>query len=77
MIELEDTLADARRLLGTVSADPGMAEGAILHLENAGAQVGKLQVTCCSENRMPLYAKMLAVLTASQIRLDTALGHGH
>lgn len=77
MLALERTLADARHLIVTVSSDSGAAQSAVMQLESAGAQVGRLQVTCCTENRMSLYATMLTGLSATQIRLNTALGTGH
>ena len=77
MLELAETITRARRLVGAASSDTEAAPEAILHLEQAGSQVGRLQVTCCAENRMPLYVKILAGLTAAQLRLNAALGHGH
>ena len=77
MIELAETLGEARRRLDDVPSNPGLANQAIAHLESAGAQVGRLQVGCCAPNRMPLYVTILAALTQAQLRLNASLGLGH
>lgn len=46
-------------------------------LENIGGQIGHLQVTCCTEARMPLYADALANLTATQINIANCVAQGH
>ncbi len=46
-------------------------------LEDAGAQVGRLQVGCCAPNRIPLYARVLEGLTTAQLAVNQALGEGH
>ena len=46
-------------------------------LENIGGQIGHLQVACCTEARMPLYADALANLTATQINIASSVGQGH
>lgn len=77
MIELTETLDEARRGLDAIPSNPGLAKQAIAHLESAGAQVGRLQVGCCAPNRMPLYVTILAALTEAQLRLNASLGTGH
>ena len=49
------------------------AEAATL-IEEAGAQVGWLQVACCSEKRLPMYTQVLANLTTAHMVLEQ---HGH
>ena len=71
MRALGETLEKARN---AVSRDPN---GALVHLEEAGAQVGNLQVGCCTEARMPLYATLLEGLTRAQLSINRELGRGH
>lgn len=77
MIELAETLGEARRQLDEVPSNPAWARQAIAHLESAGAQVGRLQVGCCAPARMPIYVKILAALTEAQLRLNASLSLGH
>ena len=46
-------------------------------LEGIGAQVGHLQVACCTAARMPLYADTLSGLAATQIHVSRSVGQGH
>ncbi len=77
MAALAATLASARSFVELSAADPTLASRAIAELEDAGAQVGRLQVGCCAPNRMPLYVTILGGLTESQLRLNASLGLGH
>ncbi len=63
IIELAETLDEARRRLDAIPSDPGLVKQAIADLESAGAQVGRLQVGRGAPNRMPLYVTILAALT--------------
>ena len=67
MAKLGNTLTEARIKLraATIDQESGAA-AAIETLEEAGAQVGHLQVTCCAPSRMPLYAEILENLTVAQ-----------
>ena len=56
---------------------PQDPDGAIEHLEKIGAQVGRLQIGCCTEERLPLYAELLEGLTTVQLTVNEALGRGH
>lgn len=77
MAALAETLAAARRELDRMAGDEAAAESALAHLEDAGAQVGGLQVGCCTPKRMPLYARILEDLTAAQLAINQALNRGH
>ena len=77
MKRLADTLIQARGGLEHAVSDPSTAEAAITQLEEAGSQIGSLQVGCCAPNRLPLYARMLEDLTTAQLSLNRALGTGH
>jgi hypothetical protein len=75
MEALAGTLTDARGRLDEVT-DSESAEAVITVLEDAGAQLGFLQVACCAPDRTRLYsetldnlAKVQRVLTRS-FRLD-------
>lgn len=69
MAKLAETVADARRGLDDVDADQTLAANVLAHLEDAGAQIGSLQVGCCAPARMPLYATFLENLTQAQLSL--------
>lgn len=75
MTHLDRTLQNARNELNT--NNQAFARRAIESLEDAGAQIGKLQVGCCAPSRIPLYAKFLEDLTLAQrvITADAELGH--
>ncbi len=73
MKTLGESLAAARSGLerGDVSAT---AETVLAELEDAGAQVGRLQVGCCAPNRLPLYVTFLEGLTTAQLAVNRELG---
>lgn len=77
MISLGVTLGEARNAVETVDGRPEGAQAAIERLEDAGAQIGRLQVTCCTPKRMRLYAEFLDGLTAAQIAVSRSVGQGH
>ncbi len=77
MEALANTLADARTGFDRVDDDPEQADALFAHLEDAGAQLGWLQVGCCAPNRLPLYTRMLGNLTKAQRSLTRTLDHGH
>ncbi len=77
MKRLGETLSEARASVSGVNQDPASATAAIEHLEDAGAQVGRLQVGCCAPNRLPLYVELLEGLTTAQLEVNRSLGQGH
>ena len=77
MKALGDTLAEARAGFDGVSDDPEAADEVITHLEDAGAQIGWLQVGCCAPARLPLYHTLLEGLTTTQRTLKRAVKAGH
>lgn len=74
MAQLADTLRATRSHL-----DVGLDESdsALSTLEDAGGQLGRLQVGCCAPARMPLYASMLEGFTNIQRSVNAARGEGH
>jgi hypothetical protein len=74
MERLAATLSEVGAALSRADADPTAAAEAAALIEEAGAQVGWLQVACCSEKRLPMYTTILAKLTAVHMVLDQ---HGH
>lgn len=56
MEKLASTIEEARRLLGD-AADVGSAEAVTEVLQDAGGQLGWLQVACCTPARMRLYTE--------------------
>jgi hypothetical protein len=77
MRAIAETLAQARSGMERIDQDPAAAEVTLAHLEDIGAQVGRLQVGCCAPNRLPLYADMLEGLTTAQLAVNRSLGRGH
>lgn len=77
MARLAETLERARRQFDAVDGDPDELDRLIGILEDAGSQLGTLQVTCCAPARMPLYARMLEDLTKIQRAAKSAAGEGH
>ena len=73
MQRLATTLSQARDEVAAVGHDADRATLAIDRLEDAGAQVGRLQVGCCAPNRLPLYAELLEGLTTAQLEVSRAL----
>ncbi|HSM02024.1 MAG TPA: hypothetical protein VK960_06255 [Acidimicrobiia bacterium] len=76
MRALADSLEASRRAIASVH-DPASAETAIQGLEDMGAQIGRLQVGCCTEKRLPLYARMLEDLTDAQLAISRDAGTAH
>jgi hypothetical protein len=74
MRALAGTLADARTGLQRFPDDPGST---LDLLEDAGGQIGRLQVGCCAPDRLPLYERILTGLTTAQIAVSRARGAGH
>ena len=77
MLRLAETLAAARAAIGEIGQEESKAIAAIALLEDAGAQVGRLQVGCCAPNRMPLYAELLEALMMAQRRITGSLRLDH
>ncbi|MEA2001311.1 MAG: hypothetical protein U9N84_05420 [Actinomycetota bacterium] len=77
MKTLGETLAHARNGLGQAGVDSTLADAVLASLEDAGAQVGSLQVGCCAPDRLPLYVTFLEGLTTAQLSVNRELGRGH
>ncbi|MDH3540042.1 MAG: hypothetical protein OEP52_08615 [Acidimicrobiia bacterium] len=77
MAQLADTLSAARVRIQGLDLDPGSAADAIAQLEEAGAQIGSLQIGCCAPSRLPLYADMLRELTGAQRTIKRTLDLAH
>jgi hypothetical protein len=73
MAELGATISSARSALEAFR-DGDSSEPVTDALEDAGGQVGRLQIGCCAENRLPLYARILNDLTTVQLTMDRARG---
>ena len=72
MEALGRTLAQARTRLDHVGSDAAATGVVLAELEDAGAQIGRLQIGCCAPARMPLYASMLKGLTSVQLTVNRA-----
>lgn len=77
MLALAEALAVSRKALDEVGAEADSARGLNGVLEDMGAAIGRLQVGCCTEKRMPLYARMLDDLAVTQISVARATGTAH
>ena len=66
METLTSTLAAARTQLADASHDADVAKEVVAILQDAGAQLGYLQVDCCAPARMKLYATALENLSQIQ-----------
>jgi len=76
MQEIEEALVQARSLLSGGITDK--AAGDVLAiLTGIGSQIGSLQVECCTQARMPLYAETLERLTKTQLSINLELGRAH
>ncbi len=76
MAAVAKTLATARAGMASGTAGTDAAGLVVAALEDAGGQVGRLQVGCCAPPRMPLYARLLDGLTRAQLAV-TAAGRDH
>lgn len=77
MAALAVTIGRAEELVRTIPGDPTSASTTLAELEDAGGQIGALQVGCCAPNRLPLYAEILEGLTKAQQGISRSLGIGH
>jgi hypothetical protein len=79
MKALAETIAAVRSGLEDVGNGDhhGAVDATITHIEDAGAQIGWLQVGCCAPNRLPLYHTLLEGLTTTQRSIKKAAGAGH
>jgi len=73
MAELGATLAEARVKLRSATVGPNGGDAAMDTLEDAGAQIGRLQVGCCAPDRLPLYNEILENLTKAQLVLTRVI----
>lgn len=75
---MEAILADIDVAAARLEADEVIDAPTVIGLlEDIGAQVGHLQVACCTAARMPLYAETLSALSATQIHVSRSIGQGH
>jgi hypothetical protein len=77
MAALAETLDAARTALERFDHGEEELGTVVAHLEEAGAQVGRLQVGCCTPTRLPLYERILEGLTTVQLTASRAAGAGH
>jgi hypothetical protein len=75
MAALRATLDQVGAGVDDVSADT--ARSVIDALEDAGGQIGSLQVACCAPARLPLYTRMLKDLTTAQRTITSGLNLEH
>ncbi len=77
MDALAETLSKARGNLERAVVTTETAETTIPILEDAGSQLGWLQVGCCAPERLPLYERILRNLMTIQLSISESLGTGH
>ncbi|HLU28324.1 MAG TPA: hypothetical protein VKZ65_07785 [Glycomyces sp.] len=76
MEKLAQTITAARQRLDQ-AVDPESAEAVISVLEDAGGQLGFLQVACCTPARTRLYSETLQNLSRVQRLLTREFGLDH
>ena len=76
MKAIESRISEARLRLGQ-GLTQDVAGQVTEILKDIGSRLGCLQVECCTEVRMPLYAEALEKLTATQLSMSRELGLGH
>ena len=76
MQRIEDALDSARSQVSDRMSQAS-ATTALAILTDIGSQIGRLQVECCTEARLPLYAEALEHLTRTQIGINSQLGRAH
>lgn len=77
MAALADSLSLIRSDLERLEMEPEAADSLLEQLEDAGSQIGRLQITCCAPSRMPLYSELLAGLSRTQRIVTKATDKGH
>ena len=77
METLANTLDAARGKLGDLGDDPVTASVVIAILEDAGSQLGHLQVACCAPARTKLYSATLENLAQIQRLLTKSYALEH
>lgn len=75
MAALAATIGRAEELVRIIPEDPTSASATFAALEDAGGQIGALQIGCCAPNRLPLYAEILEGLTKAQQGISRSIGH--
>lgn len=77
MITAATTLAAARGQLEAVRSGQSESDELLETLADLGSQIGRLQVGCCTSQRLPLYEDVLGGLTTVQLTVNRARGAGH
>jgi len=77
MLAIKDSIASIQAELNAAEGEPASLERALSHLMDVGGQIGWLQIGCCAEARMPLYAEALERLTAVQLNINETIGNAH
>lgn len=77
MERLQTTLTSARDRVAELGQSPDAARSVIARIEDAGAQLGSLQVACCAPARIPLYAAALESLGRAQRLITRAYDLEH
>ncbi|MFV1962539.1 MAG: hypothetical protein ACC658_12005 [Acidimicrobiia bacterium] len=77
METLAGTLTSAREGIPEMDGDQDAADAVIGILEDAGSQLGYLQVNCCAPGRMKYYVTALEELNKAQAAINKSVGGGH
>jgi hypothetical protein len=77
MEALSATLQTAHAALSELERDPAGAVHVVTLLEDAGAQLGYLQVACCTPARTKLYSESLRCLGRTQRLIKRSLDIEH
>lgn len=77
MKALAATLEAAHTAVSGLDQNPATAEHVVTLFEDAGAQLGYLQVACCTPARTKLYSESLRCLGRTQRLIKRSLDLGH
>jgi hypothetical protein len=77
MEKLASTVREAQAALAGLSHDPDRAPDVVAMLEDAGSQLGYLQVACCTPARLELYTEALNCLARTQRLITRSLDLDH
>jgi S-methylmethionine-dependent homocysteine/selenocysteine methylase len=77
METLAETLTSAREGIPKMDGDEDAADAVIGILEDAGSQLGYLQVNCCAPGRMKFYVTTLENLNRAQAAINKSVARGH
>ncbi len=77
MIAIKESIETVRIELDASADDPEAVDRALAELSDIGSRIGWLQIGCCTQARMPLYADALTHLNTAQLSITAEAGRSH